>query len=1233
MRIESISITSLASLQGAQPTIELAGADFADAGLIAVTGPTGAGKSTIFDAVCLALYGRTPRLRKNDVDPRELLSRGCAEGEVRVGLKLDDGSRRLAVWHVRRARQRADGALQEAKVVLYDVADMASPIAAGVKSVAERLQQDLGLSFDQFTAVVMLSQGEFARFLKEKDDGKAALLEKLTGTDIYSRLSQSAHARYTQAQRAIEALQDRAGGIHILSEENSEELRQQCEHLKTACEAISAEWNAGQKIATWWQKRVELAANQLQAQAALATCAHQLTGTQPKRQQLLRGKEALAVSVDMTRWQETQKAQVVATATAVKTADAVMHTARTHERDLEKLIRETARTQQWIASVDQTEHASRADGVLDAARLKSLASLRQKTLHALTAATEAASHQQQAQVTVQKETAQHATNTAALEKGQQSLVVIQTAKSVSEKTLAHALEAGDLITQEARTAGYGKAITLVKKAAGIEATVVGLSTMLTDTEAQSGTAQAKHAKTTKAYAAVQQSVTTTEESHQRIVEAAKLEAFAHLVVDGQPCPLCGAREHPGLSEAAPSLVKESADLLERLRKEAKTLEKQRVQETEHLDALKETLANTRQDLTGSEKERSFLTTQWGELCTVCPDLTPSYATSSEKDLTAQGALHTKRLAMLRTLLADDHALEQHQKTSEKNLAALEKACAQSAALQKAALEDAERRQKERERFDTACVHAHHELRSDLEAVAAALVELAPPEDKQEPWLTSLEGRFERRKQMMDVHRRAHELADLEIASALGLMPAGTLLAGNDLTLPPPTVSELIACQESIRLALTECRSAQQLWEKARDRNATAQAEAASLLEVEKKAQATAQTALVARGFVNVEAWTAASLKPEDLRAIEAELNGLDQQHAQALGTTKHVTTQLDAHLVQAHEMAIAVEDSARTLAERCEEAVTVATDNALKRDELRTTLAQTTERITNDSKQRQTHADMLAEIQQQREAIRVWQDLKDIIGSADGTKFRKIAQAMTLDQLLELANHRLDRIAPRYQLSRSLDQTGIASLELDVIDRYQADERRSVATLSGGETFLTSLALALALADLRRGSLRIGTLFIDEGFGTLDSETLDQALAVLESLQAEQGTQILLISHVGALQDRIENNIQVQPLGSGRSRIRLFTSQGDVTPAVDTTILQSPSGSNRATSSPAIPDHDDSEAFLTALRQQGGEASTAKLRKALSWEPDQFNHVRAYLLQAGLIGNPEGSRSLRIVNA
>ena len=156
--------------------------------------------------------------------------------------------------------------------------------------------------------------------------------------------------------------------------------------------------------------------------------------------------------------------------------------------------------------------------------------------------------------------------------------------------------------------------------------------------------------------------------------------------------------------------------------------------------------------------------------------------------------------------------------------------------------------------------------------------------------------------------------------------------------------------------------------------------------------------------------------------------------------------------------------------------------------------------------------------------------LKDIIGSADGKVFRAFAQGLTLKKLTELANRHLLQLNGRYLIHKPNDK----DLALEIIDQHHANNIRSIHTLSGGESFLVSLALALGLSDLAGRNTQIKSLFIDEGFGTLDESALDLAITTLENLQSI-GKRIGVISHVHALKERITTQIQVQKKGSGFS--------------------------------------------------------------------------------------------------
>ena len=183
----------------------------------------------------------------------------------------------------------------------------------------------------------------------------------------------------------------------------------------------------------------------------------------------------------------------------------------------------------------------------------------------------------------------------------------------------------------------------------------------------------------------------------------------------------------------------------------------------------------------------------------------------------------------------------------------------------------------------------------------------------------------------------------------------------------------------------------------------------------------------------------------------------------------------------------------------------------------------------NLAKQKQ-FADQIQQIQQQEHR---WNKISSLIGDSKGKDFRDLAQQYNLDILLEYANQQLAMLSQRYTLKR-LDN----SLSLAIIDHDMDGETRSVASLSGGESFLTALAISLAIANMASGSMKIESLFIDEGFGTLDASSLHMVMNALDQLQS-QGRKVVLISHIQEMHERIPVQIQVQPIGSGSSRIEL----------------------------------------------------------------------------------------------
>ena len=208
----------------------------------------------------------------------------------------------------------------------------------------------------------------------------------------------------------------------------------------------------------------------------------------------------------------------------------------------------------------------------------------------------------------------------------------------------------------------------------------------------------------------------------------------------------------------------------------------------------------------------------------------------------------------------------------------------------------------------------------------------------------------------------------------------------------------------------------------------------------------------------------------------------------------------------------------------------------IKRDILQKGIGSVEKELEIDAKNRKNKKKKIVELEQKKESFQIWIKLNDMVGQADGTKFSRFAQGITLDQLIFLANNQLEILSNRYELKRGTNKKHL--LEIEVIDSFQGDAVRPVSTLSGGESFIVSLSLALGLSSLASRKISIESLFLDEGFGTLDEENLEIALNALSRLQ-NSGKMVGVISHVKGLKERIPLQIAIVPKGDGTSRVEI----------------------------------------------------------------------------------------------
>ncbi|WP_049007509.1 exonuclease subunit SbcC [Enterobacter cloacae] len=394
-------------------------------------------------------------------------------------------------------------------------------------------------------------------------------------------------------------------------------------------------------------------------------------------------------------------------------------------------------------------------------------------------------------------------------------------------------------------------------------------------------------------------------------------------------------------------------------------------------------------------------------------------------------------------------------------------------------------------------------RQGLESALAALSLSVPEEGTEAAWLNARETEFaqwqEKQTQQGAIQERINALKPL-----LDALP----VTNSEETEP--------AIPDNWRAIHDECVSLQ---------SQLAAHQQQETLERERLQQSQVQftQALSASCFADQDAFLAALLDENMLQHLNHLKQSLENQIQQAAALSGQANQQLQAHLVLRPE---GLDADAPGLQIRLQQLTQQLRENTTRQGEIRQQLKQ-------DSDNR---LHQLALMQQIEEASRLaddWGYLNALIGSSTGDKFRKFAQGLTLDNLVWLANQQLNRLHGRYLLQRKASD----ALELEVVDTWQADAVRDTRTLSGGESFLVSLALALALSDLVSHKTRIDSLFLDEGFGTLDSETLDTALDALDALNAT-GKTIGVISHVEAMKERIPVQIKVKKInGLGYSRL------------------------------------------------------------------------------------------------
>ena len=1135
MKFLQLEILNLASLdkQGGE-VINFEEGALGESTIFSIVGPTGSGKSTLLDAICLALYNRAPRYprKKGDknqsieifgaadasesnrlapTDSRNILTRGKKEGYSKLTFLANNGSIYRAEWHVRFQRVR----YENAKTALYKITRNGEETTEETADWNE-LPNIIGLDYDQFLRTVLIAQGSFANFLTAKENERYELLEKLIGceetytniaTEIKKAKDQATDA-YNQMAASVEAVKQ-----NLLNDEELAQLKEEIARLEKAEKELDSQLQAISKDLQWfeendkqikqiaiYQENMEQAANavkEMQAQILRLQLHDEVQPAVNLLQEVERQTQSIHEQEENIQKAEGNiKSQESAIAESEKTLASLKKAVSKAQEQLEKTLPVIAEARALKTKMEaampnlkekeealelaKKEHLTAQKDVEENARnIKKWEAETEKANLALKTTKEEIDKQKQV-LHEATQAAEQAWETERNKTAGQNIEELQNSKTVADRKLQD-------VQQAIKVVAHLDASTVEKKKNEERILVLGKRNTEIDEALGKLTIEA-----------LTQETQTLRNAYTLMVSE-KWEIHRANLTEGKPCPLCGSTTHPyhtdnrQFEEATTELsqlLKAKEDLLKLQQKEEKDLSGERKQNDGELQTLQKQQEKLSGEIATYEEEWKALIAQYPKIPKAeaeLKSLLPIYENKA-KDASSKLSLFNKiqkeieRLTQLKDkAVKEEAAYESKASTILNKVQESTSTCATKLAEQKALTINLISQQKSKEEAYEKAHQTWNSTKKEMEEWQEKYKQILNGEepDAAEQRLTAAKDEATK---AADTQNENINKLKAELANCKGSHQ--TMLSQNKTM-----KDNLLAKEKELDFWIEEYNK--QLEEKSIeppfiDRN------------------------IIREMLHSAEDWNAIRREKDEKEKAVASTTALYQS------AEKVHQQHLEHQPAQTRDALLAIQQEYQERSQRNE-------------------LIAAKARMQNHQeavKQLGDKAEALQLVTQKRDD---WTAITDAIG-ADGKTLRKIAQCYTLSFLIAHANQEIRKFNSRYELQQVKHSLGIR-----VIDHDRADDIRDTTSLSGGETFIVSLGLALGLSALSSRNISFENLFIDEGFGTLDPDTLATVIDSLAMLQSSQGKKVGVISHTDTMSERITTQIRIIKNGnSGSSHIEIY---------------------------------------------------------------------------------------------